>query len=567
MRELLKYTPESHVEYETVVAALDKVNQVVDYVNERKRMVENQQKLVEIKGLVDNLDNFELLKSTRMFILEMPVKKFVKKNAATDYQLFLFSDMLIYSKAKTNHRFKFKGRIYLDLLRVVDQTDNTDFKNAIQISDRNLPPEEEMVFCLPTEKDKRYFINECKKAVKEYYIENRDQLEAEANARQYLHEFKFKDVDPVKVLKEQIENKKRGDSISQPTRKPSFGDRPVDIKQVVSKLPASNERIKAIARYDNFSAADGDLEFSKGDIVIVTLKHESGWWKGECGGLVGVFPHDVVEIVATSERPTKGTTSASNSNSMALRHERSRPSILPPQESSDGDTNEPQKPPGRGSSFLFEAPASPATPLSPSPRVTAQPQRALSPNQTPNQSPVNRAKPPLPTSVSSPAVLSKSAMSPRPAVKGSQPPSTTSSSSNTPITSPVTSPIRRTAPVAPSKSAVAASPSPAKHASAPPQRAPSSPSVMSPQMQARNYSPVPNKLAGQAPNRPAAAKRTYSYEVLRDQESRPADLDLDNLEKYLSEEEFRQLFKVTVADFEQLPPFRKWDQKQKLGLV
>ena len=55
LKELLRQTPESHPEYQKISAALDKTEQVVDYVNQRKKIVENEMKLNEIRKLIDGL--------------------------------------------------------------------------------------------------------------------------------------------------------------------------------------------------------------------------------------------------------------------------------------------------------------------------------------------------------------------------------------------------------------------------------------------------------------------------------------------------------------------------------
>lgn len=67
----MKYTPEGHQEYDNLCKALEKIDQVVDYVNERywnfhrnfaenrtlrKRMAENEKKLAEIKGMLEGLE-------------------------------------------------------------------------------------------------------------------------------------------------------------------------------------------------------------------------------------------------------------------------------------------------------------------------------------------------------------------------------------------------------------------------------------------------------------------------------------------------------------------------------
>lgn len=40
------------------------------------------------------------------------------------------------------------------------------------------------------------------------------------------------------------------------------------------------------------------LQFNKGDVVMVTKIVEGGWWEGTCNGKVGWFPGNYVEEIA-----------------------------------------------------------------------------------------------------------------------------------------------------------------------------------------------------------------------------------------------------------------------------
>jgi len=201
LKELLKYTPPTHVEYENLQAALDKIEQVVDYINERKRIAENTDKLTNIQNMIEGLENFTLPKPTRELIMELPVKKVMKKNALSDYMLWVFNDLFLFAKLIKKDKYKYKGRVHLDALRVIDVIDSEEVKNAFEIEDRNHLDDEKLLMCCNSEKDKKFFMNETKKVIKDYYIQHQDQLQAEANARKYLAEFQFKETD-INKLKE-----------------------------------------------------------------------------------------------------------------------------------------------------------------------------------------------------------------------------------------------------------------------------------------------------------------------------------------------------------------------------
>ena len=53
-QELLKVTEEDHEDYGNLNTALKQVSNVVQYINERKRLGENQQKIVDIQQSLED---------------------------------------------------------------------------------------------------------------------------------------------------------------------------------------------------------------------------------------------------------------------------------------------------------------------------------------------------------------------------------------------------------------------------------------------------------------------------------------------------------------------------------
>ena len=53
--------------------------------------------------------------------------------------------------------------------------------------------------------------------------------------------------------------------------------------------------MKVKALYSCKSDEDGDLQFKKGDIIVVTQFFKGGWWMGECRGQTGIFPSNYVK--------------------------------------------------------------------------------------------------------------------------------------------------------------------------------------------------------------------------------------------------------------------------------
>jgi len=72
------------------------------------------------------------------------------------------------------------------------------------------------------------------------------------------------------------------------------------------KLYAAEEREKRAvefgkALYDFKPTENGQLTFSKGDIIIILSKEHTSWWQGQSGNTVGLFPNNYVEIVSDEE--------------------------------------------------------------------------------------------------------------------------------------------------------------------------------------------------------------------------------------------------------------------------
>lgn len=53
----MKYTPQQHPEYSQIADALNKIEQVVSYINENKKVVEDMEALAAILKTIDNFPN------------------------------------------------------------------------------------------------------------------------------------------------------------------------------------------------------------------------------------------------------------------------------------------------------------------------------------------------------------------------------------------------------------------------------------------------------------------------------------------------------------------------------
>ncbi|KAL4233124.1 SH3-domain kinase binding protein 1 [Mactra antiquata] len=100
-----------------------------------------------------------------------------------------------------------------------------------------------------------------------------------------------------------------------------FGDGPIRLRSTANKKPAdrpteppkaesrsdlgqhklkeSKPVEKAVVRYSYAAENEDELNLNEGDVLVVLEKEleDSGWWKGELNGRVGVFPDNFVELI------------------------------------------------------------------------------------------------------------------------------------------------------------------------------------------------------------------------------------------------------------------------------
>jgi len=114
-KELQKYTPPTHPDYEDLLDAVEDISVVVRSINTGKAEDENLNQLIEVKKRLEGIKNFPLVNSQRRLIKEGPAIKLNRTGIKQTRQLFLFNDVLIYAKPKSrnSNTFIYKGIIML----------------------------------------------------------------------------------------------------------------------------------------------------------------------------------------------------------------------------------------------------------------------------------------------------------------------------------------------------------------------------------------------------------------------------------------------------------------------
>eukprot|EP01103_Thecamoeba_quadrilineata_P008821 TRINITY_DN1854_c0_g1_i1.p1 TRINITY_DN1854_c0_g1~~TRINITY_DN1854_c0_g1_i1.p1 ORF type:complete len:392 (-),score=77.76 TRINITY_DN1854_c0_g1_i1:751-1926(-) len=103
LKELLKSTPESHVDYQPLLTAHDQIKNVVRLVNEHTRKLERIQISIEVENCIKNGKDYELMKRQ---LVRRGESQILLKKKFTDCSLVLFEDLFLVIKEDSKHETK-----------------------------------------------------------------------------------------------------------------------------------------------------------------------------------------------------------------------------------------------------------------------------------------------------------------------------------------------------------------------------------------------------------------------------------------------------------------------------
>ena len=170
LRELLKYTPPDHPDLKLLEEAAEKVSGVVDFVNEAKRIAEEQKRMQVIE---EKFGIKDLCRPERRLTREGRVLQNKKGNLKMRY-LFLFNDMILYMKplvqahGRESYKLKFKmvACASLSKAKIVNIADlpEMNLEHAFEIQLDKL----KITLCVGSEAEKKKWLYDVKYAVKEF---------------------------------------------------------------------------------------------------------------------------------------------------------------------------------------------------------------------------------------------------------------------------------------------------------------------------------------------------------------------------------------------------------------
>jgi len=145
LRELLKNTPSTHPDYEKLIDAKERIEKVVEAVNEGKKIFEAQQKVLEIQSNIDGV--VDLLSPARIFLQQGTLLVSTpQEKQLTELMVYLFSDLIILARKKKENKlllltaskeFILKYQVPLESARVILCAEWDVYKHIFQIQTKN----------------------------------------------------------------------------------------------------------------------------------------------------------------------------------------------------------------------------------------------------------------------------------------------------------------------------------------------------------------------------------------------------------------------------------------------
>ena len=170
LRELLSHSPEGHPDHESIRIAKEKIDEVVDMVNEGKRLAERQMKIIEIQNKMEGLQR-DLVTPSRRFVREgeTEVRHKITGKGENRY-LFLFNDLVVIAK-KGSSRCEFRKALLWEDCRFIVISEQGKVKHGFEIAHQG----QRYIFSCETKKEQDEWVDVFKMMNRELKLKKLEQ--------------------------------------------------------------------------------------------------------------------------------------------------------------------------------------------------------------------------------------------------------------------------------------------------------------------------------------------------------------------------------------------------------
>uniref|UniRef100_A0A7S4M713 DH domain-containing protein n=1 Tax=Vannella robusta TaxID=1487602 RepID=A0A7S4M713_9EUKA len=166
LRELIRYTPEDHPDWEPLQSAFSKINSVVADINEAQRQAEGLQRILDLQKMIDGVES--LVAPGRNYVKEgeLSFYKSQKSKSPEKRHVFFFTDLIVLTNRKGEKKFEHKLSVDLDSCKLVVLADSSHIKNAFELQTGN--KSKKCILCGESAEQSNQWIKEIRGLIKSY---------------------------------------------------------------------------------------------------------------------------------------------------------------------------------------------------------------------------------------------------------------------------------------------------------------------------------------------------------------------------------------------------------------
>lgn len=168
LRELIKYTPEDHPDFQPLQNAFEKINEVVANINEGQRQAEGLQRIIDLQKLIDGVDTLVAPNRNLQKEGDLNFYKSSKSKHPEKRHVFFFSDLILLTVRKGEKKFEHKLSVPLENCTLTVLADSSHIKNSFELVQGEKKHQVKCILGCDTPKESNDWVRNIKQLIKEY---------------------------------------------------------------------------------------------------------------------------------------------------------------------------------------------------------------------------------------------------------------------------------------------------------------------------------------------------------------------------------------------------------------